>query len=164
MAEGKVRARAEAERKAAEEKREAGAEAKRKAVEEARRKAEADRQAAEERRAQKAQWAREAEAVDAPAAENARREAFRFGALIGDRVEQQSVRPPGIPSGLECTLAMHLEPTGDVIDGSVRVESSSGSAAFDGSVIAAVYKASPLPVPTGQSFELLRHFRFEFRP
>ena len=98
------------------------------------------------------------------AAESAKREAFRFGALIGDRVEQQWVRPPGSSRGLECTLELRLEPTGDVVEGSVRVVSGSGSAAFDGSAIAAVYKASPLPVPTGQSFDLLRHFRFKFRP
>ncbi|NTV37782.1 MAG: exodeoxyribonuclease VII large subunit [Anaerolineales bacterium] len=125
-----------------------------------------DRQRMDElsRRAQEAQRARDAEALDALAAENANRDAFRFGALIGDRVEQQWIRPPGSSRGLECTLELRLEPTGDVVEGSVRVVSGSGSAAFDGSAIAAVYKASPLPVPSGQAFELLRHFRFKFRP
>ena len=131
---------------------------------EAERKAEAERQAAEERRAQEAQQAQEQEIADSLAAESAKREAFRFGALIGDRVSQQWVRPPGSSRGLECTLELRLEPTGDVVEGSVRVVSSSGSGSFDNSAIAAVYLASPLPVPTGQTFELLRQFRFKFRP
>ena len=107
MAEEK--ARAEAERKAAE--------AKVKAEAEAKRKAEAERQAAEERRAQEAQRAQEAEIAETLAAESAKRDAFRFGALIGDRVEQQWVRPPGSSQGNECTLELRLEPTGDVVEG-----------------------------------------------
>lgn len=74
------------------------------------------------------------------------------------------MRPPGSSRGRECTLELRLEPSGDVVEGSVRVVSSSGSASFDGSAVAAVYKASPLPVPSGQAFDMLRHFQFKFRP
>ena len=74
------------------------------------------------------------------------------------------MRPPGSSKGLECTLELRLEPTGDVVEGSVRVVRSSGSGSFDNSAIAAVYLASPLPVPSGSAFDMLRHFQFRFRP
>ncbi|MGD9299492.1 MAG: cell envelope integrity protein TolA [Thiohalocapsa sp.] len=42
---------------------------------------------------------------------------------------------------------------------------SSGHGAFDQSVISAVYKASPLPVPDGNEFdELFQDFNFRFTP
>jgi colicin import membrane protein len=47
---------------------------------------------------------------------------------------------------------------------SVRVIESSGNAAFDQSVVVAIYKASPLPVPDGSEFDLFRDFNFVFRP
>ena len=74
--------------------------------------------------------------------------------------------PPGSSQRLECTLELRLEPTGDVVEGSVRVVAGkgSGNAAFDASAVSAVYKASPLPVPTGSAFDMLRHFQFRFRP
>ena len=52
-------------------------------------------------------------------------------------------------------------PGGEVAD--VRVVKSSGSALFDNSVKAAVFGASPLPLPRDPSlFE--RELRFEFDP
>ena len=119
---------------------------------------EAERKAAEERGTQ------ETEGADALAAESAKREAFRFGALIGERVAQHWLSPSDDLRGLECTLELRLEPTGHVVYPSVRVVSSSGSDAFDRSAVTAVFNASPMPVPTGPAFELLRHFRFKFRP
>ena len=117
-----------------------------------------------ERKAAEEGLAQVAEGADGLAAESANREAFRFGALIGERIEQQWIRPPGSSRGLECTLELRLEPTGDVVNGSVRVVSSSGSDEFDRSAVSAVFSAAPMPVPTGPAFELLRHFRFKFRP
>jgi colicin import membrane protein len=60
---------------------------------------------------------------------------------------------------------LRLEPGGQVIPGSVKVVQSSGHGAFDQSVISAVYKASPLPVPDGNEFdELFQDFNFRFTP
>jgi TonB family protein len=118
---------------------------------------EAERKAAQER------GTTETEGADALADESAEREAFRFGAMIGERVAQHWLSPSDDLRGLECTLELRLEPTGHV-GPNVRVVSSSGSDAFDRSAVTAVLNASPMPVPTGPAFELLRHFRFKFRP
>jgi colicin import membrane protein len=46
----------------------------------------------------------------------------------------------------------------------VSIIKSSGSAAFDRSVETAVYKAAPLPVPSGGLFESFRTLRLNFKP
>jgi colicin import membrane protein len=51
-----------------------------------------------------------------------------------------------------------------VIPDSVSVVRGSGNAAFDQSVIAAVYNASPIPVPSGPAFERFREFDLKFSP
>jgi len=61
-------------------------------------------------------------------------------------------------------VRVRLLPGGEVMPGSVRVLRSSGNGAFDRSVESAVYKASPLPVPSGGLFESFRDLRLEFEP
>ena len=61
-------------------------------------------------------------------------------------------------------MNLRLEEGGAVVPNSVRVVEGSGKAAFDQSVVAAIYRASPLPVPEGEEFELFRDFNFVFRP
>ena len=51
-----------------------------------------------------------------------------------------------LPVDLRCRAEIHLKPDGTVL--SVRVDESSGSAEFDGAVLAAIQRASPLPVPS----------------
>jgi colicin import membrane protein len=59
---------------------------------------------------------------------------------------------------------LRLEPGGQVVPDSVHVIEGSGNAAFDQSVVVAIYKASPLPVPDGAEFEMFKDFNFVFKP
>lgn len=66
--------------------------------------------------------------------------------------------------GLVTVVSLRLIPGGDVVPSSVRVVRGSGNTAFDQSVIAAVYNAGSLPVPSGPAFENFREFTLTFRP
>ncbi|MEY6431115.1 cell envelope integrity protein TolA [Thioalkalicoccus limnaeus] len=151
------RAAEEAARRAAEEEaaRRAAEEAARRAAEEeaARRAAEEDLLMALERETKTLERQRSSEADITP-----------YVAAISDQVEREWVRPPGSPLDAACLVRVRLEPTGDVVAGSVRVIEGSGDPAFDRSVITAIYRASPLPVPAGPEFERFREFQFRFSP
>jgi len=180
-AEEEARQRVEAERKAretaqrqaevkrkAEERARQQAEAKRRAEEEARQRAEAERKAAEaaQRRAEaEARRAREAELLAALDAEQAAAgELSLYTNAIRERIRRSWVRQPGMGRDLSCLVEVRLIPGGEVIPAGVRVIRSSGNPAFDRSVVAAVYKASPLPVPSGQLFGQFRNLRLDFKP
>ncbi|MEW7979177.1 MAG: cell envelope integrity protein TolA [gamma proteobacterium symbiont of Phacoides pectinatus] len=158
-AEEKQRKEAEA-RKMAEEKQRKAAEAKRAAEEKKRKAAEAKRAA--EERARQARAAREAEMRAALEAEENAREVDRYRGLIRQYIERNWVRPAGIGEGLSCTLSVRLAPGGAVLDASVV--RGSGNGAFDRSARAAVYKADPLPVPSGGLFESFRGIEIIFAP
>ncbi len=167
-AEAKRKAEAEAKRKAeAEAKRQAEAEAKRKAEAEAKRKAEAEakRKAEEAARLAAEQAERERALQEQLAAEQNAREIDRYVAVIKQQVGRNWLRT-GLPGEdqLSCRLRVRLIPGGEVIPGSVSIVKSSGNAAFDRSVEAAVYKASPLPVPSGPLFESFRNLTLDFKP
>jgi len=166
-AEEKARQQAEAERKAKEAARRR-AEAKRKAEEEARQQAEAERKVAEEaqRRAEtEARRAREAELLAALDAERAADDALNvYTNKIRERIRRNWIRQPGMGRDLSCLVEVRLIPGGEVVPAGVRVIRSSGSPAFDRSVVTAVYKASPLPVPSGQLFGQFRNLRLDFKP
>ncbi|MGB1092300.1 MAG: TonB family protein [Oceanobacter sp.] len=84
--------------------------------------------------------------------------------LIRTRITNVWVYPPNVKPEQEVTLKISLVPTGQVI--TVTVVKGSGNAALDRSVEQAVYKASPLPVPTDiVVFEKhFRNFTLLFRP
>jgi len=90
--------------------------------------------------------------------------ASRWVPAIQSRVQRFWVRPTVSKGGLDTLVNLRLEPGGLVVPGSVRVIESSGNAAFDQSVVVAIYQASPLPVPDGGEFDLFRDFNFVFRP
>lgn len=144
------------------------AEAKRKAEEEARQQAEAERKVAEEaqRRAEtEARRAREAELLAALDAERAADDALNvYTNKIRERIRRNWIRQPGMGRDLSCLVEVRLIPGGEVVPAGVRVIRSSGSPAFDRSVVTAVYKASPLPVPSGQLFGQFRNLRLDFKP
>jgi len=82
---------------------------------------------------------------------------------IRDKVQRSWIQPPGSGSDLSCTVEVRLIPSGEVID--AQIVRSSGNPAFDRSVEAAVFKASPLPVPADPDvMEQFRSLRFEFKP
>ncbi len=91
-------------------------------------------------------------------------EAQRYIPIIRERVRQFWERPVASGAGLSAVVRVRLLPGGEVIPGSVQIVKSSGQTAFDQSVIAAVYRASPLPVPAGAAFAPFREFDLTFRP
>lgn len=90
--------------------------------------------------------------------------ASRWVPAIQSRIRQFWLRPSGTGIGRETVVNLRLEPGGFVVPESVRVIESSGNAAFDQSVVVAIYKASPLPVPDGGEFDLFKDFNFVFKP
>ena len=71
----------------------------------------------------------------------------------------------GLPPGLECELTVRTIPGGEVVN--VAVSRSSGNEIFDRRAMAAVEKASPLPLPEdAATFDRLklRQIAFRFRP
>jgi len=166
-AQEKTRQRAEAERKARETA-QRQAEAKRRAQEKTRQRAEAERkatEAAQQRAEAEARWAREAELLVALDAEQATAgELSLYTNAIRERIRRSWVRQPGMGQDLLCLVEVRLIPGGEVVPAGVRVIRSSGNPAFDRSVVAAVYKASPLPAPSGQLFGQFRNLRLNFKP
>lgn len=69
----------------------------------------------------------------------------KYRALIINAIAQEWLLPDNTNPNLSATLLIHLAPGGVVL--SVQVTQSSGNSALDRSAVAAVYKASPLPVP-----------------
>ena len=148
-------------RRTAEEKARRQAEARRTAEEKARRQAEARRTAEKETEAKRA---REEALQAALEAEQAASNLGVYKREIRERIHRIWVRQPGMGWDLSCGVEVRLIPGGEVIPGGVRVTQSSGNPAFDQSVVTAVYKASPLPVPSGRPFEQFRNLRLLFKP
>ena len=144
----------------------AKAAAERKAKEAAQRQIEAERKAEEEARRQaEALQAREAELLAALDAEQAAAgELSLYTNKIRARIRRNWVRQPGMGRDLSCLVEVRLIPGGEVVPAGVRVIHSSGHPAFDRSVVTAVYKASPLPVPSGLLFGQFRNLRLDFKP
>jgi colicin import membrane protein len=166
--EARKKAEAEKQRKEEEARKKAEAEKKRK-EEEARKKAEAEQKRKQEEARKKAEQELQARL----AAEQAREAAQRQSAMqrmvdeyvlyIQEKVQRSWIRPPSSGSELSCTVEVRLIPSGEVID--AQIVRSSGNSAFDRSVEAAVFKASPLPVPPDPDvMEQFRSLRFEFKP
>ena len=157
-AEAKRLAALEVERKA-EEQRKAEARKQAEAEAEKKRKAEQQRQAEAARR----QKEREAALQAQMAAEQSSTLVDKYMAIIQQNVQRRWLQPPGSAQGLRCEVEVRLIPGGDVV--AVRVVRSSGNAAFDRSVEAAVRKASPLDVPSEPAlFERFRQINFVFDP
>ena len=167
-AEKKRLAELERKRKAEEQKRK---EAERKRREEERRLAELKRQ--EEEKARQAEIARqEAELQRRLAAERQaaaqraarQKEIDRYRAAIRQAVTNRWNIPAGATADLRTEVKVRLLPSGEVL--AVQILRSSGDVAFDKSVEAAVYRASPLPVPSPESglFDEFREVIFEFAP
>ncbi|MBT5891433.1 MAG: cell envelope integrity protein TolA [Chromatiales bacterium] len=161
----KAKAKASAESKAKlEAERKAKAESERKAKLDAERKVRAD---AEKKMADAAAARRESELAASMAAEEqliaARTsgELAEYIALIKQRVERNWVKPSGSASAIECEVYVSQIPGGEVVG--VKTGRCNADAAVIRSVEAAVYKSSPLPVPSNpRLFE--RNLRFMFKP
>ena len=87
-----------------------------------------------------------------------------YAAAIDSQIRQVWVRPLGTRQDLSASVEIQLHPGGEVYPESVKVIRSSGDPDFDRAIVAAVYQASPLPVPSGVDFERFRKLRLEFKP
>jgi TolA protein len=90
--------------------------------------------------------------------------AEKWAPAIQERIRQFWIHPAGSWNNYSTVVNVQLEPGGRVAPGKVSVVTSSGNAAFDQSVVAAVYDASPLPVPDGRAFAPFRDFDLVLRP
>ena len=150
----------EKQRKAMEQQRVAETETKNKVDEQKRQKAE---QEAQRRREAEEQLKQQLAAEQAASAEQNQELIAQYVGRIQREVTQSWLRPPTARMGMSCTVMVNLAPNGDVIN--ARVVTSSGDTAFDRSVEAAVYKASPLPLPPDPAlFEYFRELNFIFKP
>lgn len=87
----------------------------------------------------------------------------KFSALIKQKVQRNWLRPQTARQGMSCKVLVRLTAKGEVL--LARVVESSGDTAYDRSVEAAVYKASPLPLPQDVTlFDYFREINFVFKP
>lgn len=90
-------------------------------------------------------------------------EVDRYKALILNAIRDQWILPENIDPGLSSQFVIRLAPTGAVLD--VHLSHSSGDAILDRSAQAAIYKASPLPVPHDtNTFNMFREITLTVRP
>jgi colicin import membrane protein len=156
----KEQQRKKEEARQAEQKRKEDAERKRQ--EEDRKLQEAKRKRAEaEQQRRQAELARELEAEEQRLAAISSGKLAEYLAMIGDRVERNWVQPASARPGVECVVHVTQIPGGEVVN--VRVGVCNGDAAVVRSIEAAVFSASPLPLPTDPSL-FDRNLRFTFKP
>lgn len=91
------------------------------------------------------------------------KEIDRYKSLIISAISHRWIVPENVKKGLECRLKVRVAPGGVVMD--VKLLKASGDAALDHSAKAAIYKASPLPVPKEAAlFNEFREFNLTARP
>jgi colicin import membrane protein len=158
------------EHKQAEAAAQAEAKAKTDAEAEAKRKQDATKLAAQQKRKAeeaKQRAAREAELKNQLEAEERRQAAVSSGALadylaqIQARIQRMWNRPPTAVAGLDCTVYITQVPGGTI--SSARLGECNGDEATRESILAAVYRASPLPAPSNPDL-FDRNLKVPFRP
>jgi colicin import membrane protein len=87
-----------------------------------------------------------------------------IAAQIRDKISQSWRYPPSARPDMEVVVRIQLVPTGEVIQ--VSIITGSGNEALDRSVLAAVNRAQPLPVPKDNRLfeQQFRNFVMAFRP
>lgn len=87
----------------------------------------------------------------------------KYNALILQAIRSQWVMAEEYPETLSCQLLINLKSDGTVMN--VQLTKSSGNDGFDRSARAAVYKASPLPVPKeADLFNQMKEINLTVRP
>ncbi len=87
----------------------------------------------------------------------------KYKALILQAIGQHWIIPDGVDKKLATKLVIYLAPGGMVLN--AEIYESSGNVALDNSARAAVFKSSPLPVPTdAEEFKFFKRFVLVFRP
>lgn len=87
----------------------------------------------------------------------------KYMSLIEAKIYQHWIMPPSANRGLVCELQVRLIPTGEVIN--IELSKSSGDSVYDQSVLTAVRRASPLPLPPAETglFEVFRDLHLPVR-
>lgn len=126
--------------------------------------AELARQAKEkEALVQKQQAAAQQAALDAQKNARIAGEVDKYKALIISAISQQWILPENADSRLSSQFRIRLAPNGAVLE--VSLTRSSGDPILDRSAQSAIYKASPLPVPSDpDTFNLFRDISLTVRP
>lgn len=136
--------------------------------------AKAEQQRAEKARADQAkadmERKKQADAAAAQqAAQNAENQARiagevdKYKALIVNAIGRNWILPENVNSSLTCQFRIRLAPDGAVLD--VQLTRGSGDPLLDRSAQTAIYKASPLPVPTdAETFNMFRDISLTVRP
>lgn len=87
----------------------------------------------------------------------------KYKGLILQAISQNWLVPSDVNRNLSCQLLISLGPGGTVLN--VQVARSSGNTALDNSAKTAVYKSSPLPVPSDPAlFNQFRQLKLTVRP
>jgi colicin import membrane protein len=87
----------------------------------------------------------------------------QYKGLILEAISKNWLVPPGADPKLACQLVITLGASGQVMN--VQVVKGSGNALLDQSAVAAVYKASPLPVPDdADAAALFKQFSLTLKP
>lgn len=90
-------------------------------------------------------------------------EVNKYKALIVNAISRQWILPENVDSSLSSQFRIRLAPDGMVLD--VHLIRSSGDSVLDRSAQTAIFKASPLPVPTEtEAFNLFRDISLTVRP
>jgi colicin import membrane protein len=90
-------------------------------------------------------------------------EVNKYKALILNAISQQWILPQNVDSSMSSQFRIRLAPNGAVLE--VALVRSSGDPILDRSAQAAIYKASPLPVPSDPAtFNLFRDISLTVRP
>ncbi len=85
----------------------------------------------------------------------------QYAGMIANRIERNWIRPPRATSGIECVITVTQTPGGTVT--AAKVGRCNGDETVRQSIEAAVYRASPLPLPSDPAlFE--RELVITFRP
>lgn len=107
--------------------------------------------------------------AQAAAAQNAEQQARiagvvdKYKALIVNAIGRNWILPENVDSTLSSQFRIHLAPDGAVLE--VTLTRSSGDPLLDRSAQTAIYKASPLPVPTdADTFNMFRDISLTVRP
>ncbi|WP_419418704.1 cell envelope integrity protein TolA [Legionella sp. D16C41] len=90
-------------------------------------------------------------------------EVDKYKAMIVNAISRQWILPDNVDSSLSSQFRIRLAPNGEVLEASLM--RSSGDPVLDRSAQTAIYKASPLPVPTDPTtFNLFRDISLTVRP
>lgn len=137
------------------------AEAERKRAEAEQKRAEAEQQRKEEEALLLAQMREEQVALDSARRTLLDQQQLEYIAQIQSAVENKWIRPASLSKELNTEVLVSQIPGGEVIR--VTVTESSGNVAFDRSVVNAIWKASPLPLPKDPAL-FTRNLQFVFDP